>query len=52
MHNISNRRHANDPERRKWQDPEAILARIHLKAGLTFVDIGCEVAFLLYLLPD
>jgi ubiquinone/menaquinone biosynthesis C-methylase UbiE len=32
---------ANDPERRKWQDPEKILARIGLKPGMTFVDPGC-----------
>jgi ubiquinone/menaquinone biosynthesis C-methylase UbiE len=38
-------RHANDPERRKWQNPEAILADIGLKAGLTFMDIGCGGGF-------
>ncbi|OGO20845.1 MAG: hypothetical protein A2Z15_01370 [Chloroflexi bacterium RBG_16_50_11] len=35
----------NDPERRKWQDPEAILSGIGLKAGLTFADIGCGGGF-------
>jgi ubiquinone/menaquinone biosynthesis C-methylase UbiE len=44
MHAI-HRRHANDPERRKWQDPEVILARIGLKASLTFMDIGCGGGF-------
>ena len=38
-------RHANDPERRKWQNPEALLADIGLKAGLTFMDIGCGGGF-------
>jgi ubiquinone/menaquinone biosynthesis C-methylase UbiE len=37
--------HAIDPERRKWQNPEAILAEIGLKAGDTFVDIGCGGGF-------
>ncbi|MCM1566423.1 MAG: class I SAM-dependent methyltransferase [Dehalobacter sp.] len=31
----------NDPERRKWQDPEKILTDIGLKRGMTFVDVGC-----------
>ncbi|MCG6538419.1 MAG: class I SAM-dependent methyltransferase [Syntrophales bacterium LBB04] len=30
-----------DRDRRKWQDPEAILKEIGLKPGDTFVDIGC-----------
>jgi ubiquinone/menaquinone biosynthesis C-methylase UbiE len=42
---MSHHRHANDPERRKWQNPEAILADIGLKAGLTFMDIGCGGGF-------
>ncbi len=32
---------ANDPERRKWQDPEKILTQIGLKPGMVFVDLGC-----------
>jgi ubiquinone/menaquinone biosynthesis C-methylase UbiE len=32
---------ARDIERRKWQNPEAILTEIGLEAGDTFVDIGC-----------
>ncbi len=40
-----NHRHADDPERRKWQNPEAILASIGLKTGLTFMDIGCGGGF-------
>ncbi|MHB8104692.1 MAG: class I SAM-dependent methyltransferase [Dehalococcoidales bacterium] len=35
----------NDPARRKWQDPEAILTGIGLKTGLTFADIGCGGGF-------
>ena len=35
----------NDPERRKWQDPEKILAEIGVKAGITFADIGCGGGF-------
>ena len=42
---MSHHRHANDPERRKWQNPEAILASIGLKAGLIFMDIGCGGGF-------
>ncbi|MBI2859900.1 MAG: class I SAM-dependent methyltransferase [Chloroflexi bacterium] len=35
-----------DPEgRRCWQDPEAILAGIGLKAGFIFADIGCGNGF-------
>jgi len=34
-----------DPERRRWQDPEAILSSIGLKAGMTFADIGCGGGF-------
>jgi ubiquinone/menaquinone biosynthesis C-methylase UbiE len=35
----------DDPDRRKWQDPEAILAGIGVGPGLTFVDIGCGGGF-------
>jgi ubiquinone/menaquinone biosynthesis C-methylase UbiE len=35
----------SDPERRKWQDPEAILAQIGIKPGVIFVDIGCGGGF-------
>lgn len=38
-------RPAIDHERRKWQNPEAILADIGLKPGFTFVDIGCGGGF-------
>jgi len=34
-----------DDERRKWQNPEAILMEIGLKAGDTFMDIGCGHGF-------
>ncbi len=37
--------HANDLERRKWQNPEVILADIDVKAGLTFIDVGCGGGF-------
>ncbi len=32
---------ADDPERRKWQDPEQILSTIGLREGMVFVDMGC-----------
>jgi len=35
----------DDPERRKWQDPEAILSKIGVKPGTTFADIGCGGGF-------
>jgi ubiquinone/menaquinone biosynthesis C-methylase UbiE len=35
----------NDPDRRKWQDPEAILSHIGLRPGMTFADIGCGGGF-------
>lgn len=31
--------------RRRWQNPEAILNRVGLKSGLTFVDVGCGSGF-------
>jgi ubiquinone/menaquinone biosynthesis C-methylase UbiE len=36
---------ADDPERRRWQDPERILGEIGLKPGLVFMDIGCGGGF-------
>lgn len=38
-------RPANDPERRNYQNPEAILAGLGLKPGMTFVDAGCGGGF-------
>jgi len=35
----------DEKERRKWQNPEAILIDIGVKAGLTFMDIGCGYGF-------
>ena len=32
---------ADDPERRRWQDPEHILSSIDLREGMVFVDMGC-----------
>ncbi len=32
---------ADDPERRKWQDPEQIFDMIGLAPGMIFVDMGC-----------
>lgn len=37
--------HANDAERRKRQNPEAILSHIGVKPGSIFVDIGCGGGF-------
>ncbi len=31
----------DDPDRRRWQDPEEILTLIGLREGMVFVDIGC-----------
>lgn len=36
---------ADNAERREWQNPEAILAGIGLKPGLTFIDVGCGGGF-------
>ncbi len=38
-------RSADDPERRRWQNPDKILPSIGLTQGLTFVDIGCGSGF-------
>lgn len=35
----------DDFERRKWQDPEAILSEIGLTSGFTFIDVGCGSGF-------
>jgi ubiquinone/menaquinone biosynthesis C-methylase UbiE len=35
----------DETERRKWQNPEAILADIGLKPGSTFIDVGCGYGF-------
>jgi ubiquinone/menaquinone biosynthesis C-methylase UbiE len=35
----------DDRERRKWQDPEAVLSGIGLEPGFTFADIGCGSGF-------
>ena len=34
-----------EEERRKWQNPEAILSEIGLKPGMTFLDIGCGLGY-------
>jgi len=35
----------NENERRKWQNPETILADLALRPAMTFVDIGCGEGF-------
>jgi ubiquinone/menaquinone biosynthesis C-methylase UbiE len=35
----------DEKERRKWQDPDAILVNVGVNAGLTFVDVGCGDGF-------
>ena len=35
----------DENERRKWQNPEAILNDIGLRPGFTFIDIGCGGGF-------
>jgi ubiquinone/menaquinone biosynthesis C-methylase UbiE len=35
----------NGEERRRWQNPEAILNSVNVKTGLTFVDVGCGGGF-------
>lgn len=37
--------HHDESERRKWQDPEAILGQIGLKPGDVFLDVGCGDGF-------
>jgi len=37
--------HADETERSTWQNPEEILITGGLKAGITFVDIGCGQGF-------
>jgi ubiquinone/menaquinone biosynthesis C-methylase UbiE len=41
MHRSHRRFSYDDPERRKWLDPEAILEMTGLGSGMTFADIGC-----------
>lgn len=41
----AHRKYHDDVERRQWQNPEAILAEIGLKAGMRFLDIGCGNGF-------
>lgn len=44
-HHHSRHKALNEGERRKWQNPEAILAEIGMRSGLTFMDIGCGEGF-------
>jgi ubiquinone/menaquinone biosynthesis C-methylase UbiE len=36
---------AEDPGRRKWQDPDVILHSIGLRDGMVFIDTGCGEGF-------
>ncbi len=38
-------RPADDPERRKYQNPESIMTRVGLQPGMTFIDAGCGGGF-------
>lgn len=35
----------HDPERRRWQDPEAILDAFGVVAGMALADVGCGTGF-------
>ena len=35
----------DEKERRRWQNPEAILRDVGLNAGFTFIDVGCGDGF-------
>jgi len=37
--------YGNEVERRKWQNPDSILASIGLNLGFTFADVGCGSGF-------
>ena len=37
--------YGNEVERRKWQNPDSILATIGLNLGFTFIDVGCGDGF-------
>jgi ubiquinone/menaquinone biosynthesis C-methylase UbiE len=37
--------YGNEAERRKWQNPDSILASIGLNRGFTFADVGCGSGF-------
>jgi ubiquinone/menaquinone biosynthesis C-methylase UbiE len=37
--------YADEAERRKWQNPDDLLASIGLNIGFTFVDVGCGYGF-------
>jgi len=38
---MKQRHRADDLERRRWQNPEAIMTAIGIHAGMTFIDAGC-----------
>jgi len=42
---LYNSRFFDETYRRRWQNPEAILAEIGLKSNFTFMDIGCGEGF-------
>jgi ubiquinone/menaquinone biosynthesis C-methylase UbiE len=45
MHSHRTWHYVDEGQRREWQNPEDILANIGVKAGITFMDIGCGNGF-------
>lgn len=41
----ANRHKLHDPQRRQWQNPDAILPALGLEEGMTVADVGCGTGF-------